>query len=330
MKLLRLVILSLFFFQIALTQASLSLVERMAVLENDLIAIQKQIEELEKTSDNLQERKAFQDSIRFKLSELSYLIYEYAYEIVRPQDNLKLFNSKVRLNMISETLSTIRPPNSGLVQPEHPLKPMFGSRENVERTKDILLLMNYPLEKKFDRRVRDTKDVRKLVYSWMDDKNLNAVKDYPIQSPTVEKNSSRKNLQNFEIPLDIIHDVKTFDHFQVLRSFVETRYASRNPADWDWFNVLLSEIKTSERAKLAAVMMFSREKDWDLKKIIDAVRMTHDPEVKRPRVLRKSLEEVLNELRVHEKEASKVDLLKGFLNKFQDTPLQTGCYRFLI
>lgn len=323
-------ILSLLFIQVAFTQKDLPLVERMTALENELISIQKKINELEKTSDNDNERKAFRDSIRFKLSEFSYLIYEYAYEIVRPQDNLKLFHSKVRLNMISETLSTIRPPQSGFTQPEHPLEPMFGSSQNIERTKDILLLMDYPLEKKFDRRVRDTKDVRKLVYSWMDDKKLNPVKDYAIQSPTVDKNSSRKTLQNFEIPLDIIHDVKTFDQFQVLRSFVESRYTSRNPADWDWFNVLLSEIKTSERAKLAAVMMFSKEKDWDLKKIIDAVRMTHDPEVKRPRVPRKNIEEVLVELRVHEKESSKMDLLKGFLRRFEATPLQVGCYKFLI
>ena len=323
-------ILSFLFLQFAFAQSQLPLVERIKNLENEMIAIQEKIKILEKSSDNLEDRKALLDSVRFKLPEFSFLIYEYGYEIERPIDYLKLFNSKVRLNMISETLSTIRPPDTGLVQPEHPLEPLYGVKGDVARTKDLLLLMDYPLEKKFDKRLRKTKDVQKLLYAWIDDKNLNVVKDYTIQSPTIEKNSGRRILQNYEIPLEIIHDVKTFDQFQILRSFVEARYTSRNPADWDWFNVLLSEIKTNERAKLAAVMMFSKEKDWDLKKIIDAVRMTRDPDVLRPRVPRKSLEEVMVELGVHEKKASKMEHLKGFLNRFDFKSPQVDCRDLLL
>ena len=330
MKSLLLGILSFVFLNFALAQSHRPLVERIKDLENELIVIQEKIKELEKVSDNIEERKALRDSIRFKLPEFSFLIYEYGHEIERPIDDLKLFNSKVRLNMISETLSTIRPPSTGLFQPEFPLEPLYGVRGDVARTKNLLLLQEYPLEKKFDRRLRETKNIQRLLYSWMDDKSLNAVKDYTIKSPTVEKNLSRRILQNYEIPLEIIHDVKTFDQFQVLRSFVEARYTSRNPADWDWFNVLLSEIKTNERAKLAAVMMFSKEKDWDLKKIIDVLRMTHDPDVRRPRVTRKNLEEVLVELGVHDKEPSKMELLKGFLKRFDFKAAQVNCRDLLL
>jgi hypothetical protein len=324
-------ILSFVFLQLAFAQSHRPLIERITDLENEMIAIQDKIKELEKNASPSKERKALRDSIRFKLPEFSFLIYEYGYEIERPIDYLRIFNLKLRLNMISETLSTIRPPNTGLIQPEHPIEPLFGVREDIERTKDLLLIQDYPLEKKFDKRLRETKNIQKLLYAWMDDKNLNVVKDYVIKSPTMEKNStSRRALQNYEIPLEIIHDVKTFDQFQILRSFVEARYKSRNPADWDWFNVLLSEVKTKERTKLAAVMIFSKEKDWDLKKIIDALRMTRDPDVIRPRVPRKNLDEVLIELGIKEKEPSKMELLRAFFKRFDFEPPQNNCRDLLL
>jgi len=71
--------------------------------------------------------------------------------------------------------------------------------------------------------------------------------------------------------------------------------------------------------------MFAKEKDWDIKKIIDALRMTRDPDVLRPRVPRKNIDEVLVELGIREKEGLKMDLLKGFLKRFDFSLDQASC-----
>jgi len=326
-------ILSFVFIQFAFAQSNRPLREKIKDLENELRTCQKSIEAAEKVPGNVEERNALRSEIRQKLSQSSYLIYEYGHEATRQLDHVALFNSKVLLNMISETLSTARPPNAGLSQPEYPLEPIFGAKGDAVRTADILLLQDYPLEKKFDKRIRETKDVKKLLYAWVDDKNLNVVKDYVIQSPTGVKDERRKVLSNHEVPLAIIHDVKTFDQFQVLRSFVEARYTSREPANWDLFNILLSEVKTSERGKLAAAMMFAKQKDWDLWKMIEALRMTRDPDVARPKVPRKNIDSVLHALGVDERELAdspKMKGLKSFLNNFTfEAPLQ-GCYKLLL
>ena len=139
--------LSFIFLQLAFAEAPLPLSERIKNLDDELIQIQQKIKEVEKIAGNIDERKALREEIAFKLPEYSYLIYEYAFEIEKPIDNLKIFNPKVRLNMIRETLSTLRPPETGLVQPEHPLAPLYGMRDDVSKTKKILLVQDYPLEK---------------------------------------------------------------------------------------------------------------------------------------------------------------------------------------